>query len=322
MSQVQASPAALQFIKSSHRSRWALKLFAITAALSEFSSASFSPYISKISNTTMYDYVVVGSGPGGGPVAANLATAGYKVLLMDAGGDDADNLFEQVPVLFPRATDENPATQWNYFATRNADTSLQARNELTSYRLANGSLYTGLDAPADATMLGTLYPRAGTLGGCARHNALITIRSFDSDWDTIAERTGDSSWNGSFFQDTFEEIEHCNYLPNSVVGHGFDGWLWTELTSLVTAAQDLKIVSILVSAATAMGSSLIGSVVTTATGLAGVLSQDINAPGTTIKTGVYQIPLSMKDAHRQGVRELIMSVANATDADDNRIYHL
>jgi len=32
-----------------------------------------------------YDYVVVGSGPGGGVVASNLARANYSVLLIEAG---------------------------------------------------------------------------------------------------------------------------------------------------------------------------------------------------------------------------------------------
>ncbi len=35
-----------------------------------------------------YDYVIVGSGAGGGPLAGNLAKAGYKVLLLEAGGKD------------------------------------------------------------------------------------------------------------------------------------------------------------------------------------------------------------------------------------------
>jgi choline dehydrogenase len=32
-----------------------------------------------------FDYIVVGSGAGGGPVACNLAKAGYKVGLIEAG---------------------------------------------------------------------------------------------------------------------------------------------------------------------------------------------------------------------------------------------
>lgn len=36
-----------------------------------------------------YDYVVVGSGPGGGPLASNLARAGFKTLLLEAGDDQS-----------------------------------------------------------------------------------------------------------------------------------------------------------------------------------------------------------------------------------------
>lgn len=33
----------------------------------------------------VYDYIVIGSGPGGGPLASNLARANYSVLLLEAG---------------------------------------------------------------------------------------------------------------------------------------------------------------------------------------------------------------------------------------------
>ena len=41
---------------------------------------------------------------------------------------------------------------------------------------------------------GVLYPRAGTLGGCTAHNAMIMVYPHDADWDDIAELTGDRSW--------------------------------------------------------------------------------------------------------------------------------
>lgn len=295
---------------------------AAEAALSQKASTRHNPFLTRQSAATTYDYIVVGSGPGGGPTAANLAVAGYKVLLVDAGGDEGDNLFERVPALFPRATDNLPETQWNYFATRSPDPATQAKDAITSYQLRNGSIYTGLAPPSDATAIGTLYPRAGTLGGCSRHNAMITIRAFDNDWETVGRLTGDSSWNGTTFQRLFEEIEHCDYLPNTIVGHGFNGWLWTELTSLVTAVTDLKVVSIIVSAGSALGNGLLGAVIGTVAGLGKIFLKDINAPGPTITTGPYQLPLSMKHSTRGGARDWIMQVANAVDDSGNRLYQL
>jgi len=36
-----------------------------------------------------YDYIVVGSGPGGAPLASRLGLAGYNVLVIEAGSDIA-----------------------------------------------------------------------------------------------------------------------------------------------------------------------------------------------------------------------------------------
>jgi len=44
----------------------------------------------SIDNKT-YEYIVVGSGPGGGPLASNLARAGHSVLLLEAGDDQTEN---------------------------------------------------------------------------------------------------------------------------------------------------------------------------------------------------------------------------------------
>ena len=109
----------------------------------------------------------------------------------------------------------------------------------------------GTNYPVD----GVWYPRAGTLGGCTAHNAMITITPQDRDWDAIATFTNDSSWRADNMHQYFERLENCTYRPrpgslrymldtmlwrlsalvkgrkggdNSAHGHGFDGWLTTS----------------------------------------------------------------------------------------------
>src|SRR4051794_13171616 len=52
-----------------------------------------------------FDYIVVGSGAGGGPVACNLAKAGYRVLLLEAGANAPSRAYD-LPVLHPFSTEE------------------------------------------------------------------------------------------------------------------------------------------------------------------------------------------------------------------------
>jgi ribulose 1,5-bisphosphate synthetase/thiazole synthase len=50
--------------------------------------AAVLPHAIRQENSTAdYDYVVIGSGAGGGPLASRLAIGGAKVLLIEAGDD-------------------------------------------------------------------------------------------------------------------------------------------------------------------------------------------------------------------------------------------
>ena len=60
-----------------------------------------------------YEYIIVGSGAGGGPLAARLALAGHKTLLIEAGDDQGGNDNYTVPAYSPRST-EDPAMSWDF----------------------------------------------------------------------------------------------------------------------------------------------------------------------------------------------------------------
>jgi len=183
------------------------------------------------------EYIVVGSGAGGGTVAARLAEAGRKVLLPEAGGDPkelsgADALGAEgrlpcdydVPAFHAFAS-ENEAMKWDFFVRHYADDQLQQLDPKYS------ADYCGRRVD------GVLYPRAGTLGGCTAHNAMILIYPHNADWDNIAELTGDPSWKAANMRTYFEQIENCHHRPLhrwlAKIGinptrHGWKGWLRTE----------------------------------------------------------------------------------------------
>jgi choline dehydrogenase len=296
---------------------------------------------SKVTWLPSYDYIVVGSGPGGGPLAARLAIAGSKVLLIDAGDDQGSTYQEQVPALQLQSTEYAPM-KWDYFVNHYQNETRQEQDSKFAWETPSGDLYVGPGAPSGSTPLGILYPRSGTLGGCSAHNALITVLPHDSDWTNIQTITGDDSWAPENMQQYFESLERNRYLPNSVIGHGFTGWLGTALTSLTLVVEDLKLLSLVVSAATAMGKSLLGIVVDTVVGLGEVLTQDmsksqslggrrkmliyhvLDAPGQTDIDGLYQVPLAMDvpSSTRNGPRNFILDTANALNSDGSRQYYL
>jgi choline dehydrogenase len=272
-----------------------------------------------------YEYVIVGSGAGGAPLAARLAMAGYKVLILEAGDDQTNTTEYNVPALHSVAAEYEPM-RWDYFVKHFDDEEEMKKDTKLTYELSDGSRYTGASPPAGAKPLGILYPRVGSLGGCTSHNALITVKPFNSDWETIQRITGDNSWAPSNMQKYFTRLEKSRYLPSSIVGHGFSGWLETSVTDLTLIVQDLKVISLVLAAASAMGNTLLGGLLTTVTGLGQVLLRDLNNPAGNrdAKEGMWQVPLAMKipEYKRAGPVDFMNMVINAKNSDGSRKYHL
>ena len=198
-----------------------------------------------------FEYIVIGSGAGGGTVAARLSENGKKVLVLESGGDplelegsdavsDEDRLPEdyKVPVFHAFST-ENNAMTWDYFVRHYGSDERQERDP--KY----------MEEYEGERVDGVLYPRAGCLGGCTAHNAMITVYPHNDDWDQIAKLTGDKSWNHRSMRRYFQKLENCHHRPlYRLLGklginptrHGWSGWLQTEKAIPLTALGDKSLV--------------------------------------------------------------------------------
>jgi len=239
-----------------------------------------------------YEYIVVGSGAGGGPLAANLARNGHSVLLLEAGKDTGSLLNYQVPAFHPLST-EDPAMRWDYFVKHYSDAAQQRRD-------------------SKLTSQGVLYPRAGTLGGCTAHNAMITVYPHASDWDGIASLTGDASWSAARMRRYFELMERCEYLTSrdDTRGHGFRGWLRTRLSDATLAITDAKLLKIITASSIAFDLASLhdGDPIFLRSQLLQLLERDLNNvdPRRDTTEGLYMVPSAISGPRRSGPREFIL----------------
>lgn len=229
-----------------------------------------------VASQNEFDYIVVGSGPGGGPLAVDLAKGGHTVLLLEAGDDlSEDPLYENID----RATEasNDPRSRWDFFVKHSDDPEQELKYKHMTWRNPDGSFYVGLDPPEGAEQLGIYYPRAATLGGCAMHNAAVFHLPSDDNWNYIADITGDDSWRAPEMRKIFEEIENCHYLANGTAGHGFSGWLESNQDTgswLGNATDGTELLKVIAESSGSVGNSTAISDADLRT----LVNRDINGP--------------------------------------------
>jgi choline dehydrogenase len=199
----------------------------------------------------VYDFIVVGSGAGGGPLACNLALHpnGYRVALLEAGTDPAERpdsptfYNTSVPALHTRAT-EDPTISWEFFVQHYPDKERQAKAYDSKYNEEQG---------------GVFYPRAAAVGGCTSHHAMITLYPHRDDWLRMQQKWIDvdsDSWSPDKMRGYFERLEDCQYLPrpgptqtaDPATRHGFAGWLPLSMADPTVAFKDKRLLEILLHA--------------------------------------------------------------------------
>lgn len=210
-------------------------------------------------DATPVDFIIVGAGAGGAPLAARLAERGYTVLVVEMGADEpppAGAVVDPtvVPLLSAEST-EDPRHALRYFV-RHFDTDPAKSTDPKIHRPP---------PPARRDEEGIFYPRAQGVGGCTVHNAMMSLCGLPEDWDGIAEATGDESWRGERMRAYFERVEKCHYDRPSWYArlkgwlgfgtgwenarHGHDGWLHTSMAPLSLLATDRRLLNVVLNGA-------------------------------------------------------------------------
>ena len=263
-----------------------------------------------------YEFIVVGSGAGGGTVAARLAEAGRSVLLLEAGGDPRELSggdpiqphtnrlpFDYDVPAFHAFASENEAMKWDYFVRHYSSDEQQKRD------------WKYVEEWDGKKVDGVLYPRAGTLGGCTAHNAQILVYPENSDWKHIEELTGDASWNPYRMRRYFERLENCHHRPIlrllSWLGinpsrHGWRGWLHTEKAIPKTAIEEENLFDAIAGAAE-KALLLSGNLLRSTRGLLQSWADPNDwRPETEHLSGICYTPLTTRKHARMGARERVL----------------
>ncbi|KAF4463126.1 choline dehydrogenase [Fusarium albosuccineum] len=270
-------------------------------------------------NSDEYEFVIVGSGPGGGTLAANLARAGHSVFLIEAGDDQGDTLLQRIPAMAD-AVSEEPSMSWSFYVNHYQNETQARRDSKFTYRLPNGTLWYGLDPPKGAEPLGILYPRGATIGGSTQLNAMNFALPPDSDWDDIAELTGDESWSAENMRKHYIDLENCTYEERGTPGHGFDGFISSNRNNISYITDRPGVVDVLTHAF----EEVEGIEIEDAEQIGELMQRDINQiEPERYAPGLYQLPLHIDELRqRSGSWGYLHETVNAKTASGNPKYPL
>ncbi|KAJ7917033.1 choline dehydrogenase [Mycena leptocephala] len=249
-------------------------LLAVISLSIQLSQATLLPACPPKSQAE-YDFVVVGSGAGGGPLAARLAESGFSVLLVDAG-HDVVNVNTTVPFYFGRAIE---------------DLDLELNYTYDEY--SPGAKFPRNDA---------WYPRARGLGGSTIHNAMVNnVAATERDFNDLATMFDDPTWSYKNMRNYFKRIEHNLYLDKSDPDHGFYGWLKTNInpTSILANPEfaDPQLIDIANTLATSGGPAI----------------DDLNSAANDAAVGVANPSYTIDEHHnRSSVHDRLVQVKKSS----------
>lgn len=185
------------------------------------------------SDGTHADFIIAGSGAGGGPLAARLADAGFTVLLLESGKYLPDDKYIETPAFYP-ATSDNPEISAGYFVELAKEASKNGWNYQAN-KHTNDDYPNAVPRaviPAIGRTMPALpedkvwYPRGMTVGGSTSTSATVNMGVSDADWTRLGQVTGDSTtWDAASMKEIWTTkvlSDHSTGGPMLAALHAMD----------------------------------------------------------------------------------------------------